>query len=77
LRQNHNYHITQDGEKWKLRKEGNDRASTTAETKEKIIQKTRDFMEDKTGSVKIHKQDGTIQEERTYQRKNDPHKSKG
>ncbi len=28
-------------------------------------------------SVKIHKQDGKIQEERTYPSKADPHKSKG
>lgn len=28
-------------------------------------------------SVKIHKQDGKIQEERTYPRKADPRKSKG
>lgn len=72
-----NYHITKDGDKWKLKKEGNQRPSKTAETKDDLIQQTREFMEDKTGSVKIHKQDGTIQEERTYQRKDDPRKSKG
>jgi len=31
-------------------------------------------MNDKIGSVKIHKEDGKFQEERTYQRKNDPRK---
>lgn len=72
-----NYHVTKDGDKWKLQKEGNQRPSKTAETKEDLIQQTREFMKDKTGSVKIHKKDGTIQEERTYQRKDDPKKSKG
>lgn len=72
-----NYHITKDDDKWKLTKEGNDRASKTADTKEAIIQKTREFMSHKTGSVKIHKEDGKFQEERTYQRKDDPKKSKG
>jgi hypothetical protein len=72
-----NYHITKDDDKWKLTKEGNDRASQAADTKKEIIQKTRYFMEDKTGSVKIHKQNGIIQEERTYHRKDDPNKSKG
>ena len=34
-------------------------------------------MSDKVASVKIHKEDGKLQEERTYQRKDDPRKSKG
>lgn len=72
-----NYHITKDGNKWALTKEGNERPSKTAETKQELIEKTQDFMADKTGSVKIHKEDGKFQEERTYQRKDDPHKSKG
>lgn len=72
-----NYHITKDGNKWTLTKEGNERPSKTADTKQELIEKTQDFMADKTGSVKIHKEDGKFQEERTYQRKDDPHKSKG
>ncbi|ENY0850835.1 DUF2188 domain-containing protein [Escherichia coli] len=72
-----NYHITKDGDKWKLQKEGNDRPSKTATTKAELIKTTSEFMSNKTGSVKIHKEDGKIQEERTYQRKDDPKKSKG
>ncbi|MDO9271278.1 MAG: DUF2188 domain-containing protein [Methylobacter sp.] len=72
-----NYHITKDGDNWNLTKEGNQRPSKIAETKQEIIEKMRNFMDDKIGSVKIHKIDGEIQEERTYQRKNDPRKSKG
>ncbi len=72
-----NYHITKDGDKWKLTKEGNQRATIATGTKREIIQQTRDFMSDKIASVKIHKEDGKFQEERTYQRKNDPKKSKG
>lgn len=72
-----NYHVTKDGDKWKLTKEGNQRASKTADTKKEIIKQTQEYMGDKTGSVKIHKEDGTFQEERTYQRKDDPTKSKG
>jgi hypothetical protein len=72
-----NYHITKDGDKWKLKKEDAVRASISADTKKELIDKTRDFMSDKKGSVKIHKEDGTFQEERTYQRKDDPRKSKG
>ncbi|WP_339521942.1 DUF2188 domain-containing protein [Pseudomonas sp. EL_65y_Pfl2_R96] len=72
-----NYHITKNGDKWYLTKEGNERPSKSAETKQQIIEKTREFMSDKTGSVKIHKEDGKFQEERTYQRKDDPKNSKG
>lgn len=72
-----NYHITKDGDSWKLKKEGNDRASATAKTKEEIIGKTREFMSQREGSVKIHKEDGSFQEERTYPRSADPRKSKG
>ena len=72
-----NYHLTKDGDHWKLQKEGNQRASLTADTKEEAIQKTRSFMDDKTGSVKIHKENGRFQEERTYPRSKDPSKSKG
>lgn len=72
-----NYHITKSGDKWKFKKEGNEKASKTASTKEDIINKAREYMSDKTGSVKIHKEDGKIQEERTYQRKDDPRKTPG
>lgn len=72
-----NYHITKDGEQWKLKKEGGERSSIVADTKADLIEKTREFMSDKTGSVKIHKEDGTFQEERTYPRAADPKKSKG
>jgi hypothetical protein len=71
------YHITKNGDKWNLTKEGNERASKSADTKKEIIEKTKEFMSDKTGSVKIHKEDGKIQEERTYQRKDDPKNTKG
>jgi len=72
-----NYHITKDGNKWNLTKEGNQRPSKTSDTKQEIIETMQNFMSDKIGSVKIHKEDGKFQEERTYQRKNDPRKSKG
>lgn len=72
-----NYHLTKKNNKWNLTKEGNERASLSGGTKEEAIQQTRKFMSNKVGSVKIHKENGQIQEERTYQRKNDPSKSEG
>jgi hypothetical protein len=74
-----NYHITKakDGNGWALKKEGGDRASLKAETKAELVKATSQFMQGKEGSVKIHKQDGTIQEERTYPGTSDPASSPG
>lgn len=72
-----NYHIKHHESHWDLTKEGADRASFSEATKEACITRMETFMADKTGSVKIHGLDGKIQEERTYPRSADPHKSKG
>ena len=72
-----NYHITKTDDGWALKKEGADRASKTAETKAEITAVAREFLAGKDASLKIHKQDGKIQEERTYPRKADPKKTKG
>jgi len=72
-----NYHIkTHDGH-WDLTRQGAERASISKPTKEEILAATQEFMAGKTGSVKIHRADGTIEEERTYPRSADPSKSKG
>lgn len=69
-----NYHITPTDSGWVLKKEGAERASKTATMKAEIIKLASEFLEGKTASLKIHKQDGTIQEERTYPRSADPKK---
>lgn len=72
-----NYHITTTEKGWALTKQGAARASKTASTKAEIIKVAGEFLDGKTASLKIHKEDGTIQEERTYPRRADPAKSKG
>jgi hypothetical protein len=72
-----NYHVTKSDNGWELKKEGATRSSKTAETKAEIIAIASEFLNGKTASLKIHKEDGTIQEERTYPRSADPAKSKG
>jgi hypothetical protein len=72
-----NYHITKEDDHWEFKKEGHTRAYIRSDTKYEIIQQMQYFMKDKIGSVKIHNQDGSIEEERTYPRKDDPKKSKG
>lgn len=72
-----NYHVSATDKGWELRKEGGSRASKQASTKVELLRDTATFLEGKTASVKNHKRDGSIQEERTYPRKADPRKSKG
>jgi hypothetical protein len=72
-----NYHITKNDRGWALTKQGAERASKTATTKAEITKLASEFLAGKTASLKIHKEDGTIQEERTFPRSADPTKSKG
>lgn len=72
-----NYFISKVDGGCELKKQGAKKASKKSITKESLIQKTRQFMAGKEGSVKIRKADGTFQEERTYPRSLDPSSSKG
>lgn len=72
-----NYHVTQTDSGWELKKEGAARASRTAATKAELLALLPDYMKGKTASVKIHLQNGKIEEERTYPRRADPSESKG
>ncbi|MGH8417748.1 MAG: DUF2188 domain-containing protein [Pseudomonas sp.] len=72
-----NYHITKTDNGWALTKQGAERASKTAATKAEIMALASEFLDGKTASLKVHKEDGKIQEERTYPRSADPAKSKG
>jgi hypothetical protein len=71
------YHLTYKDNKWKLKPEGADRAVKTFETKREAIKGSADYLKAKAGSLRIHKKDGTIQEERTYPRSADPAASHG
>lgn len=72
-----NYHVSPTSNGWELKKAGADRASKRAATKQELVSMLPDFFEGKTASVKIHKADGTIEEERTYPRSADPRRTKG
>ncbi|HWB06915.1 MAG TPA: DUF2188 domain-containing protein [Verrucomicrobiales bacterium] len=71
------YHLTPDGDWWKLTGEGEDRTMATFATKEAALRRCAQLIGERTGSLKIHKADGTIEEERTYPRSADPAKSPG
>lgn len=73
------YDLSNDGNDWKLTRQGADRASKVfdGKTKEEAIREAAEFMQDHPGSMRIRKLDNTIEEERTYPRSADPRQSKG
>ncbi|TXJ24958.1 MAG: DUF2188 domain-containing protein [Chitinophagaceae bacterium] len=74
-----NYHLVNDDGDWKLKKENAGRTSINLDglNKEEAIKKSATHLANTGSSLKIHKVDGKIQEERTYPRSADPKKSKG
>jgi len=74
-----NYHLVREDDKYKLKKENAERASKVIDSnKIDAIKQARDFVKSQGGgSLKIHKNKGGFQEERTYPRSKDPRKSKG
>ncbi len=71
------YHVTQrDDGKWQGKAVGGQQASTVADTKKETVARTTEIARNQGNSqVVIHKQDGKIQEERTYD--NDPYPPPG
>ncbi|MGE8110596.1 MULTISPECIES: DUF2188 domain-containing protein [Pseudomonas] len=72
-----NYHVSPTADGWELKKAGAERASKRSSTKQELVGSLSEFFEGKTASVKIHKADGSIEEERTYPRAADPRRTKG
>lgn len=72
-------HRDQKSEKWRLEKEGSDRAVKLFDRKADATKggALSDAIGIKGGSVRIRKIDNTIQEERTIRPAKDPRKSKG
>ncbi|MDF2446485.1 MAG: hypothetical protein K0S46_1721 [Moraxellaceae bacterium] len=71
------YDLAHEDGKWKLTREGATRATKTFETKREGVAFSTDYVNERTGSLRIRKENGQFQEERTYPRKDDPKKSKG
>jgi hypothetical protein len=75
------YHLTRDRDRggWQLEQAGSDRAKARFETKAQALKGgvLKDAVGPDGGSVKIHKENGRIQQERTYPRGRDPRSSKG
>lgn len=72
------YHVTKTENGWQGKLEKGERASIVGDTKSEVLKKTIDLAKKQVeSSVKIHKSDGEIQEERTYPKGTDPYPPKG
>jgi hypothetical protein len=60
------YHLVKRANLWRLEEEGSDRALFSAATKAEALEQTEEFMNDRRGTVWIHKADGELQDERSY-----------
>jgi len=72
-----NYHITHDDDRWVLREEGDQRALLEAANRQDILDETRDYMKLRTATVKVHTEDGQVEEERHYPQDQNPHETCG
>ena len=72
-----NYHLSPDGDAWKLTSEDGTVTVQNFDTKEEAVASCAAFMQERTGSLKIHRADGSFEEERTYPRAADPVETKG
>jgi len=70
-------HKDRESEKWRLEKEGSDRAKRVFDTKAEALKELKSAVGGEGGSVRIRKVDNSIQEERTYPRSKDPQTSRG
>lgn len=71
------YDLMYSNDTWKLKKQGAHRAIRNFENKHEGMLFSQDYVKKHTGSLKIHKMDGVIQEERTYPYSADPKRSPG
>jgi len=70
------FHLVPEGNRWKLTGAPGETIEIFA-TKEAAVRACAAFMKDRVGSLRIHRADGTLEEERTYPRSEDPAKSPG
>ena len=72
------YHVTKTNDGWQGKLEGGQRASIIGGTKADVVKKTIELAKNQeNSSVRIHKTDGKIQEERTNPKKTDPFPPEG
>jgi hypothetical protein len=74
----HNFHVTKSEKGWEGHREGKNHPVAKGATKKEVVgEMIRIAKHHQPSSLKIHKVDGLIQEERTYPRSTDPVKYPG
>jgi len=71
------YHLVPKNNEWVLHEEGSIKPIKQARTKDEMLLLIPMHFAGKKASVKIHRADGSIEEERTYPRDADPRESEG
>lgn len=78
MKKRETYHVTKTEKGWQGKKEGGKKASVIGDNKADVVKETIKIAKKKDySSVIIHKENGKIQEERTYPKKSDPFPPKG
>jgi hypothetical protein len=72
-----NYYLVTSGTDWVLKKKGSDTPLLSDPNKEKATQGAVAYVKSRGGSLRIQKQDGTFEEERTYPQSADPTETPG
>jgi len=73
-----NFHLLPNGDNWNLTPEGSNRPLATFSTKAKALASAARLLDKPGGgSLKIHREDSTIEEEFTYPRCADPCETPG
>ena len=73
-----NFHVTKSEEGWIGRREGENHVIAKGVTKKDVVgEMIRVAKRHEPSSLRIHKQNGRFQEERTYPRSSDSSRSKG
>lgn len=70
------FHLTPNGDKWEL-KSGEGTVIATYENKQAAVEGSRRAVRHEGGCLRTHRADGTLEDERTYRRANDPVESPG
>lgn len=72
------YHLTHDGGQWKLRKQGDPRPVLHMNgTQEEAVRECVRHVQRHSGSLRIHRLDGSFEEERAFPGTNDSSESPG
>jgi hypothetical protein len=69
------HHIVPDGDEWAVKKDDAERASRKADTKKEAKELGKEIAKNQNSELKIHREDGEIQEGRSYG--NDPFPPEG